>query len=47
VEVPIELAEQHRAGVERVVHQWLIHNTPLHPPHITIEVKQETAALRG
>lgn len=47
VEIPIELTEQHQAGVERAVEHCLIHNTLLHPPHITIEVKQETAALRG
>jgi uncharacterized OsmC-like protein len=47
VELPIELTEQHQAGVERAVHHCLIHNTLLHPPHITIEVKQESAALRG
>jgi uncharacterized OsmC-like protein len=47
VEIPTELTEQHQAGVERAVHHCLIHNTLLHPPHMTIEVKQETAALRN
>ena len=44
IETPIELTEQHRAGVERSVHQCLIHNTLLHPPQITIEIKQPVAA---
>jgi putative redox protein len=40
VETPVELSEQHRAGVERAVHHCLIHNTLMHPPHMTIEIKQ-------
>lgn len=40
VEIPLELPEQHRAGVETAVHQCLIHNTLLHPPKIAIEIKQ-------
>jgi len=48
IETPIELTEQHRAGVERAVHHCLIHNTLLQPPQIRIEVKQMmAAALRG
>lgn len=43
VETPMELTEQHRAGVERAVHHCLIHNTLLHPPQIRIEVKQGAA----
>lgn len=46
VETPLELSEQHRAGVERAVHHCLIHNTLLHPPQIKIEIKQ-AVALRG
>jgi putative redox protein len=38
IETPIELTEQHRAGVERAVHHCLIHNTLLHPPQMTIDV---------
>jgi uncharacterized OsmC-like protein len=45
VEVPVELSPQHAAGLERAVHQCLIHNTLLNPPAISIEVK--TAALEG
>jgi putative redox protein len=44
IETPIELTEQHRAGVEKAVHQCLIHNTLLHPPQITIEIKQPALA---
>jgi len=44
IETPVELSEQHRAGVERAVHQCLIHNTLLHPPQIGIEIKQAVAA---
>ena len=44
IETPIELSEQHRAGVERAVHHCLIHNTLLHPPQIKIEIAQTWAA---
>ena len=49
IETPIELTEQHRAGVERAVHHCLIHNTLLQPPKIRIVVKQAiaAAAIRG
>ena len=38
IETPVELSDQHRAGVERAVHHCLIHNTLLHPPQIAIEI---------
>jgi len=41
VEVPVELNELHRQGVERAVHHCLIHNTLLHPPVIRTEIKSE------
>jgi uncharacterized OsmC-like protein len=44
IETPADLSDQHRAGVERAVHQCLIHNTLLHPPKIAIEVKELTAS---
>ncbi|HET6179476.1 MAG TPA: OsmC family protein [Candidatus Sulfotelmatobacter sp.] len=47
IDTPIDLSEQHRAGVERAVHHCLIHNTLLHPPQIAIEVKQPVAEIRG
>src|ERR1700690_4573603 len=37
IETTIELSDQHRAGVEKAVHQCLIHNTLLHPPQMRIE----------
>lgn len=47
VETPVELTEEHRAGVERAVHHCLIHNTLLHPPKIGIEIRQLEAPVRG
>jgi uncharacterized OsmC-like protein len=44
IETPVDLSEQHRAGVERAVHQCLIHNTLLHPPKIAIEVTPYTVS---
>ena len=41
IETPVSLSEQHRAGVEASVHHCLIHNTLLHPPKITIEIKEQ------
>ncbi len=40
IETPLELTDQHRAGVERAVQHCLIHNTLLHPPQIAIEIKE-------
>lgn len=39
IEVPADLSPQHAAGVERAVHQCLIHNTLLNPPTISIAIK--------
>ena len=49
IDTPLELTDQHRAGVERAVHHCLIHNTLLHPPQMTIEGKQAvaTASIGG
>ena len=44
IETPVDLSDQHRAGVERAVHHCLIHNTLLHPPKIAIEIKEHAAA---
>jgi putative redox protein len=46
VETPLELSEQHRAGVEASVHHCLIHNTLLHPPHMNIEIKHPALAAK-
>ena len=40
IETPVDLSEQHRQGVERAVHHCLIHNTLLHPPKVTIDLKE-------
>jgi putative redox protein len=40
VELPLEVSEQHRAGVEDAIHHCLIHNTLLHPPQISLEINQ-------
>jgi hypothetical protein len=45
VETPVELSDEHRAGVEQAVQHCLIHNTLLHPPEMKIEVRQAVAAL--
>jgi uncharacterized OsmC-like protein len=39
VDVPAGLSDEHRKGVEEAVHRCLIHNTLLHPPTISLEVK--------
>lgn len=44
IDSPVELSEQHRAGVEAAVLHCLIHNTLLHPPHITLEIKETVKA---
>ena len=46
VDVPAELSEEHRKGVEEAVHRCLIHNTLLHPPKIELEVKSTTVAAK-
>jgi putative redox protein len=40
VELPVELSEHHRAGVEEAIHHCLIHNTLLHPPRVSVEINQ-------
>jgi uncharacterized OsmC-like protein len=39
VEVPVEVDEHHRAGLERAVGKCLIHNTLTHPPSISLEIR--------
>jgi putative redox protein len=46
IETPIELTEQHRAGVEAAVHRCLIHNTLLHPPKIAIAIHDRALAAK-
>jgi uncharacterized OsmC-like protein len=47
VEVPAELNEEHRKGVEEAVHRCLIHNTLTHPPAISLEIIKGAAAVAG
>jgi uncharacterized OsmC-like protein len=44
IETPVDLSEQHRAGVQRAIHHCLIHNTLLHPPQISIDIKDRALA---
>lgn len=44
VEVPGEFSEKHRDGIEEAIHHCLIHNTLLHPPTITLDVKAAVLA---
>jgi len=45
VDVPAGLDPKHLAGLERAVHQCLIHNTLLHPPTIAIEIHSPALAM--
>ena len=38
VEVPLEIDDENRKGVEEAVHHCLIHNTLLQPPRIAIDI---------
>ncbi|HET8890189.1 MAG TPA: OsmC family protein [Candidatus Angelobacter sp.] len=44
IDVPVGLSETHKAGVEEAVHHCLIHNTLLHPPQISVEIKSAELA---
>jgi putative redox protein len=46
IDTPVELTDQHRAGVEAAVHHCLIHNTLLHPPKIAIEIHDRALASK-
>lgn len=39
LEIPCALTQVQHAGIEDAVHHCLIHNTLLHPPRITLDVK--------
>lgn len=39
VEVPSELGDKHRQGIDDAVRHCLIHNTLLNPPKMTLEIK--------
>ncbi len=44
VDVPRELDEKHRAGVEAAVHRCLVHNTLIVPPKIDLAIKSTVSA---
>ena len=46
LDVPADLSQKHREGLEQAVHHCLIHNTLLHPPAIAIDIKSP-ALLRS
>lgn len=39
LQVPSDLSDRHRAGIEHAVRHCLIHNTLLHPPSISLLIK--------
>jgi putative redox protein len=39
IDLPVEVSEEHKQGVERSVHHCLIHNTLLNPPKIELSIK--------
>jgi uncharacterized OsmC-like protein len=44
VDVPADFGQKHRDGIEQAVRHCLIHNTLLHPPTITIDIKTPAMA---
>lgn len=46
VQLPANVEEKHRLGVEEAVRDCLIHNTLLQPPRIELEVSSLAAAAR-
>lgn len=46
LDLPVDLSEEHRQGVERSVHRCLIHNTLLNSPKIEIEINSSVQARR-
>jgi uncharacterized OsmC-like protein len=43
--VPIDLSDEHRAGLVQAVHHCLIHNTLLHPPTIALTIQESIPTL--
>jgi uncharacterized OsmC-like protein len=44
IDVPADLSEADRAGIDRAVHRCLIHNTLLNPPSIALEIRTAVTA---
>jgi putative redox protein len=43
LDAPVELTQQHRAGVQEAVGNCLVHNTLLHSPQITLQIASPVA----
>jgi putative redox protein len=46
LEVPVELSDEHREGLQQAVQHCSIHNTLLHPPQISIEIQTPALAAK-
>ena len=46
VDVPLELTEEHKKGIETAVHHCLIHNTLLNPPKISLDIRSAQAVSK-
>ncbi len=46
VDVPLEMTEEHKKGIETAVHHCLIHNTLLNPPKISLDVRSAQAVSK-
>jgi putative redox protein len=44
VDVPVELSPEHRKGLCDAVEHWLVKNTLLHPPKISLQVESLVAS---
>ena len=44
VSLPVLVGGEHRTGVEEAVKRCLIHNTLVHPPKITLDIKDSALA---
>jgi uncharacterized OsmC-like protein len=44
LDIPAELSDDHKSGIEGTVHHCLIHNTLLNPPKISLEVQSVALA---
>ena len=45
IDVPADLTEEQKEGIQRAVHKCIVHNTLMNAPQITTEVVSETSIL--
>ena len=45
IDLPLEVSEEHKQGIERSVHHCLIHNTLLNPPEIQLAIKRAAPSV--